>query len=219
MPYERDPKRSPGRDIVAYDPGLALLLCEEISNGKTIIELTSERNSKFPSRATVYRWIINNPEMAKAYNAARELSAHSMEEEALGLAREIKLFPGSGTKVRAYEVAMGQMRWSASRRNPREFGDRGTMNIVVPVSITTPMDLGGGPAEGSLPGVYDLVPPGSGAGDDGGIVDAMLAPGVPGVPLIPEVPPKRKRDRSRKRSLSGRAMREAREKYAKEHSQ
>lgn len=207
------------RELIAYDPGLALLLCEEVAQGKTLVELSDpKKDGRFPSRATIYRWIINNPELSKAYAAARELSAHSFEEEALGMARAIKLLPESGTKVRAYEVAMGQMRWSAARRNPREFGDRGNLSIVVPVQITTPMDLGEGPGSSpSLPGVYDLVPP------------TPEAPEVPPLFDLPEKPSRRlyndgtRRKKARKRVIRGHRvpasqdMREARERYAREH--
>lgn len=211
--------------VQTYRPDLALRLCEEIAQGHTIVELTSAEDSPYPSRATVYRWIMQYPEFAKAYGAAREISANSFEEEALWMARELKKGPPDNARTRAYEVAMGQLRWSAARRNPREYGDKGNTNIVVPITINTPLDMGGGQGAGlaSIPNIYKIeakveTP-----------VDAEFSevnPRTEPEPALPEplLSPKHKPKESgrairKRRTQSGEAMKRAREAYAKAHGE
>lgn len=111
----------------------------------------------FPSRPTFYRWLVEQPELRAAYRAAREISAHILEEEALQMAREIRGDPGNAQRVRAFDVAMNQLRWSAGKRNPREYSERGQINFTVPIQIITSLDLGQPGAGGAHQGdVYSL---------------------------------------------------------------
>ncbi|KKL08919.1 hypothetical protein LCGC14_2571080, partial [marine sediment metagenome] len=58
------------------------------------------------------------------------------------LARELVEEPGSAQKVRAYDVAMSQLRWSAGKLDPQRFSDRSSVSFVVPIQILTSLDLG-----------------------------------------------------------------------------
>lgn len=151
---------SGGKFITLYNPQVALEMVERVSAGETISGMCSEEGSKFPSRQTFNNWVVKYPDLARAYHAARELSATSFEEEAIDLARYIKNNPESSTMVRAYEVAMNQLRWSAARRDPGKFGDKTNVSIRVPVQINTVLDLGGtsGPTltQGQDPNIYTL---------------------------------------------------------------
>lgn len=126
---------------------MALAICERIAEGETLSAICS-KGSGMPSRQTFHRWVVRYPELSRAYAAARELSAHSLEEEALDMARELK-DPQKGRKkltpseVRAFDIAMNQLRWSAARRNPRVYSERGAINVTVPIQINTSLDLGG----------------------------------------------------------------------------
>lgn len=151
-----------GRMITAYDPGVALIICEEIADGKSLTEICSREG--MPARSTFHRWRLMNPELDRAYQTARELSAETMEEQALALAAALTK-PGAdftGTKVRAYEVAMGQLRWSAARRDPRRYGGTTTDKVVIPIQINTTLDLAEGPAKTGVgldnqhPNVYTI---------------------------------------------------------------
>lgn len=130
-----------GRYVTSYDPEIALEIVEQIAQGHTIREICKP-GTKFPHPVTFKRWVINNPDLARAYKAARLLSAEAFEEEALDLAREIRLKQQDGTQVRAYEVAMAQLRWSAERRDPEQYANRGQVNVRVPIQITTTLDMG-----------------------------------------------------------------------------
>lgn len=126
--------------IASYAPDVALEICELIAAGNTLADVC--KLARYPSRETFWKWTILYPELKEAYRTARELSAHSLEEEALLMARAIRLDPQSAVRVRAFDIAMQQLRWSAVRRNPREYGERGALVVSVPIQIITPLDLG-----------------------------------------------------------------------------
>lgn len=115
-----------------------------------------------PARVTFMNWVARTPELKSAYLAARELSASSMEEEAISIARGSHESPGTQQKLRGAELAIKQLQWSASRRDPKAFGERAQTNLVVPININTTLDLGVAGAEqmGDSPDIYtiDLTP-------------------------------------------------------------
>lgn len=120
-----------------------MAIVEKIAEGQLLKDITKKPG--MPNRTTFYRWVIKNPDLAQAYNAAIALSAHTLEEDALELARTIKGdTTASGTKVRAFEVAMAQFRWSAERRDPARYANRTAGTLVVPIQINTTLDLKGG---------------------------------------------------------------------------
>lgn len=132
---------------ISYDPLLALRICERISQGETLLAVCASHG--MPTRQTFYKWVVNQPDLARAYSAAKVLSADSLEEEALEAGRSIRGNPETSQKVRAYEVDMNQLRWSAAKRNPRVYSDRGSIVLTVPIQINTPLNLGqeGAPLE------------------------------------------------------------------------
>jgi len=141
-------ERVGGKLVTAYNEEKAIEIVERVSLGETVVDITREEG--MPSRSTFYRWALIHGELKTAFDAARELSAAAFEEEALGLARSMVIMPGSNTKVRAYDVAMGQLRWSAARRDPARFGDKAQVSVKVPVQIITSLALTPGTV-GELP--------------------------------------------------------------------
>lgn len=134
-------ERQGGRFITAYSPEIALQIVEQLAEGKTLKEIC-EGDPKFPHHVTFKRWVVNNPTLAKAVDAARTMSAMSLEEEALDAAREIKKAQRDGTQVRAFEVLLAQLRWSAERRDPALFGNKTAVSVRVPITINTTLDMG-----------------------------------------------------------------------------
>lgn len=142
------------RSITRYSPELALLICEKVAQGGTLMEVCKENG--MPNRTTFWRWVMLYKDVGVAFQAARELSAQALEEEALDMARTLK-GPNQFTsiKVRAYDIAMTQLRWSATRRDPAKFGVKAEKTITVPVQINTTLDLGGSDAANAL-GIYTI---------------------------------------------------------------
>lgn len=135
----------------------ATRILEFIAGGDTLLD--ASKRPGMPTRDTFYKWMMLYPDLKLAYDAARELSALSLEEEALQMARVLKE-PNdfTGTKVRAYEVAMAQFRWSAERRDPARFAGGQKAAIMVPIQINTTLDLGqqGGAATAAAKTTYDF---------------------------------------------------------------
>lgn len=130
------------RYLTAYSPELGLKVCEGIAEGKTLKSICSAANN-MPHWLTFMRWVLIYPDLREAYHEAKELSAQWLEEEALQAGRDGVANPGSAQDVRSREILMNQLRWSASKRNPRQYSDRGALQVTVPVQINTSLDLEG----------------------------------------------------------------------------
>ncbi len=133
-----------------------LRILEKVAEGQTLNQICTLANA-MPTRATFRRWCMLNPDLGKAYREATLISATALEEEAIDIARQIRANSGTGTEVRAAEVAMNQFRWSATRRDPAKYGERQQASIIVPIQINTNLNLG---QDGDKPveesNIYDI---------------------------------------------------------------
>lgn len=140
-----------GRFASTYDPKLAMRVCERIAEGETLSGICAAEG--MPDRKTFRRWVVNDPELRKAYDAARELKSHSLFDEALDLARELKGNGLDNATVGARRVAIDTLKWAAGKLNPREYGERSDAGPAIAIQINTPLNLGSadrtsGPAPG-----------------------------------------------------------------------
>lgn len=143
--------------IVGYTPEIAMEICMQIADGQTMVEICAKED--MPSRNTVYKWLTKYPKFFDAYERAKELSAQSLEEEALTMARTLKdANDFTGTKVQAYNIAMGQLRWSAARRDKARYGQSAPgLNTTVPIVINTTLNLGQeGPPTDAEQSIYTI---------------------------------------------------------------
>lgn len=125
--------------VINYSPELGLRICEDIAAGKLIREV--EGTDGIPTYATIMRWAVLVPEFGDALRAAREMSAFSLEEEAIDLGRQLAAGGANAVKINAFKTLMEQLRWSATKRNPRTFSERGAMTVTVPIQINTSLGL------------------------------------------------------------------------------
>ena len=146
-----------GRALTTYDPEIGLKIVERIAAGELLTEICKP-GTGMPAFTTFMNWVARIPELQKAYSAARELSAMAFEEQALRDVAELKLAPGDNQHLRAAELAISQYRWSAARRDPRNYGDRGNMQVVVPIHIQTTLDMGSNSQVGGveIPDIYTI---------------------------------------------------------------
>lgn len=142
---------------VPFDPKLAQAIVERVSQGELVQEICTP-DQGMPSATAFYRWVLEQPEVASAFHAARELSALGLEEEAIKTGRAVAAEPGTGQNVRAHDVLMGQLRWSAERRAPKVFGTKAGDQVVIPIQIVTSLDLRaeGGTSTKEFPNIYEL---------------------------------------------------------------
>lgn len=90
-----------------------------------------------------------SPELQDLWELAKNERPHALFEEAVDLARDLKngVWGKDDTnRVRAIQVAIDALRTAAARLNPREYGERQTGKVVVPVQINTTLSLRGKPA-------------------------------------------------------------------------
>lgn len=126
--------------MIEYTTEIAEAICVKIASGETLEEIS--RETGFPARGTVYRWLARYPKFYDAYERAREVSAQSLEEEALLMARNLKNANDfSGTKVQAYNIAMQQLRWSASRRDKARYGQQMPTAAPLMIQINSSLNL------------------------------------------------------------------------------
>jgi hypothetical protein len=148
-----------GRYYTAYDPNIALDIIERIAEGELLSDITKPNiEPRTVARSTFLRWVTLYPELAKAYAAAQRISALAFEEMAIAKAREIAKEPGTPARVSAYNTYISQLRWSAARRDPTKYSDKGDTKVVVPISINTNLDLGPGVTKGDVevPDIYTI---------------------------------------------------------------
>ena len=145
-----------GREVTFFNEDLALRIVERLAAGDLLRDICADPG--MPHWTTFHRWVVLSPPLARAYHAARELSAQAFEEEAIGMARTIKETQKDGTQVRAFEVAMNQLRWSAARRDPGRFGDKTNVSVRVPIQINTSLNLGEDTVTSTVeyPNIYTL---------------------------------------------------------------
>lgn len=143
-----------GRFLSAYSPEIALQIIERLAEGETLTAICRGQPG-MPHPKTFRRWMVNNPDLAKAYQVAIQVSATSLEEEALEAARSIAAKHKDGTHVRATEVKLQQLRWSAERRDPNKYGNKSQVSVKVPIQIITPLDLGG-PSTDQIQDIYTI---------------------------------------------------------------
>lgn len=142
---------------VKYEPELGLAICEAIASGMSLKKVCEVQG--MPTRQTVYKWLSVYPKFFDAYERAREISAQSIEDEALDMARTLAGDNDfTGTKVQAYNIAMQQLRWSAGHRDPNRYGSHTNQSSTVPIQITTSLNLGqdGVAASDSAKSIYSV---------------------------------------------------------------
>lgn len=161
------------RSITAYDPGLALEVCEKIAEGNNLKDTL--KLDGYPCRSTWYRWCMLYPDLKIAYDIARAISAEGMEEDMLEVAKVLLEGGKSGLtalQLDAIKAGMAQLRWSAARRDPAKFAERPQVQTVIPVQINTTLNMG----QGGLPAVQGSIYHMLAAKPTGEITDAEYEP-------------------------------------------
>ena len=137
----------------------AYAVCEAVAFGRELAEI--ERDPSFPPKDLFLHWVMSDPPLALAFARAREMSAFALEDAALYLLRT-KMENGkelTTAEIRAVDLYVQQVRWSATKRNPQVFSDKASVQVVVPIQINTSLDLGkGAESQGTseFPKIYDL---------------------------------------------------------------
>ncbi len=132
--------RGVGRPPVVYSEKVSEVICDRVAAGETLRAICA--SDGMPTAVTFRKWALNKRELFEALQAARQLAADALFDEALDMGRELAREPGTAQRVRAFDVAMSQMRWSAGKLDPQRYSDRSATSFVVPIQIITTLDLG-----------------------------------------------------------------------------
>lgn len=129
------------RTTSEYSAATALSICQAVAEGNTLTDIVKRED--MPARATIYRWFVVFPEFKEAFDRAKTLSAFSYEEKALEVA-DLLTKPNdfSSTRIKAFEVALAQWRWTAARRDAATYGGNVQGNQAMAVQINTNLNLG-----------------------------------------------------------------------------
>lgn len=73
------------RNVSTYDPEIARVICEQLSEGIPLRQICRE-NEGFPAWRTVYDWMGRDPELAASIARARDIGYDAIAEECLLIA-------------------------------------------------------------------------------------------------------------------------------------
>jgi len=77
------------RNVSTYDPDVARVICEQLSEGIPLRQICRE-NEGFPAWRTVYDWMGRDPELAASIARARDIGYDAIAEECLLIADTVQ---------------------------------------------------------------------------------------------------------------------------------
>lgn len=84
-PQKQAATKNKGGGTSTYDPHIARLMCEQLSEGIPLRQICRE-NEGFPAWRTVYDWMGKDPDLAAAIARARDVGYDAMAEDCLVIA-------------------------------------------------------------------------------------------------------------------------------------
>ena len=138
-----------------YTKQMADIICIRLSEGESLKEIV--RSEGMPDRATVYRWLLEQPQFCDMYTRAREEQADTLADEIIAIAdespeiNEIRDKHGDVVDVKidsgyvAYQKQRIEARkWTAMKLKPKKYGDKlelaGDPNNPMKVEIQSEAD-------------------------------------------------------------------------------
>jgi len=113
----------PGGRPSKYTKEVGDKLCALITMGKSLNSILGdeEKDSDFPTRATVYAWFSKHEEFIDNYTRAKEQSAYADDDKIAEVAESVL----SGVvKPDAARVAIDALKWMAGKKKPKKYGDK-----------------------------------------------------------------------------------------------
>lgn len=130
--YDAPPKPRVGRPPMKFDPLVARVLLEEISQGEQSIRAILEsRPGFYPSRSTLWKWIGENPEFADQYRKAKTEQIDSFVDDTVYLTDNAK-----ADNANVVNLQVRARQWQAERLNAKKYGSQ--LNIDQQITQTNP---------------------------------------------------------------------------------
>jgi hypothetical protein len=123
-----------------YTAELADQICERIADGESLRSIC--RDESMPSKATVFRWLVEFPDFETKYAHAREAQADTLVDEIVSIAdeevtmiRADKHKPGADedaqvevvfdqTAVARNKLRVAARQWTAEKLRPKKYGPK-----------------------------------------------------------------------------------------------
>ncbi len=116
------------RAASGYSQAIAEAICERVSQGEPVRKIC--RDEGMPSRATVYRWLLDNEDFQAAYAMAMQCRIDDMADECLEIAddasRDMTLAEGEMVldkeHVARTKLRLAERHWWLACISPRKYG-------------------------------------------------------------------------------------------------
>lgn len=115
-----------------YSVKVADAICERLADGESLRAIC--RDDAMPSKATVFKWLGQQPKFADQYARAREDQAESLADEIVSISDESEVvakYDGEDVTLAMDSTAIARNRlrvdarkWVASKLKPKKYGDR-----------------------------------------------------------------------------------------------
>jgi hypothetical protein len=118
-----------------YTTQMADIICIRLSEGESLKEIVKAEG--MPDRATVYRWLLEQPSFCDKYTRAREEQADTLADEIIAIAdespeiNEVRDKNGDVIDIKidsgyvAYQKQRIEARkWTAMKLKPKKYGDK-----------------------------------------------------------------------------------------------
>lgn len=128
----------PGGRPTDYTEDLGDILCSRLSQGISLRKVC--KADDMPSTVTVYSWFRKYPEFLKHYTRAKEESADADQDRIDEIAE--KVLEGE-YEPNVAKVAADLIKWSASKKKPKKYGDRIQQDVKHTGNVTFNMGFGG----------------------------------------------------------------------------
>jgi len=106
-----------------YTDEIAAEICERVADGDNLNAITKEGG--YPTRTTVYKWLLGKPDFADNYARAREARADSRSDR---IDEYVKRTLTGEIDPSTARVAIDAEKWQAGREAPKKYGDKLDLN-------------------------------------------------------------------------------------------
>jgi hypothetical protein len=140
--------------VTSFTDEMADLICERIANGESLRAICEDED--MPSKATVFKWLSQQPTFLDRYARAREAQADALFDDILSIAddgrndwmerrgEEDAGWVANGENIRRAQLRIDARKWMAGKLRPKKYGEKldidGTLTHEAGDSIKSLMD-------------------------------------------------------------------------------
>jgi hypothetical protein len=124
--------------VSTYTEEVADIICERIADGESLKAICED--PAMPSKATVFKWLSEQPTFSDKYALAREAQSDALFDDILSIADdgrndwmqknfgEETRWVENGEAIRRSQLRIDARKWMASKLKPKKYGERLDLN-------------------------------------------------------------------------------------------